>query len=688
LKLLSFKFLGGGSIHKIALWTLLSLALAHIIATWGIVGMFGGDVGRWLGEVERFAHHEVPYTEYTWSFPPASLWLLGQFARMFSPNVTVIWIVTSIIFLLIMAAHYCYVFMLVRSCFVFPVILSSFLLATAYACLGSAPLPIGTYTPALPVGFLFLQFAIILSLKSFSSPRLIDAIGLGASCGLCILTKQDFWIPALYVAGVVCGVLVVNRQPRCMQLASTIVLTFCLTVLIGIVVIVAQGSWGSLARIATGDGMVAETSGRLFPSWERLTTEIVMMALLGSAVLLCLIAGGTVRFHQIRILIGFLVLIVILGCAIHLYMSFKAGLKIRAESVTLFSNETEKYLAKYSHSDKQLLMRAESWLRQRLKQHLFPAILPAVLLLVVCARRRRFDSGPFLNTLMFLLGLCITVRFKRLFEHVDWYHVLLEIPVYLLFLELCINFEIKSRIRGLTMTLLVLVAVGGYCYWYWGVGFLTRNNAFRAVETDKGKIWLMPDEAAYYHQIRTVLQRLDPSGVRPLFAFGYSGSFNYFLNRENPTPLTVGFAYSNIQPAKIVTELHTHFPPPFLLDYEAFRVAVEPSNQLKFPRWEIENVQNHYMRVDRCYFEQVSSQCTKAAEIPDPERPYYTIYDCDAQLRGAGPRNVQKGSNRLQSGALSAFTGTGWISTPEYALSNGENREIVNEILPSKHLLP
>ncbi len=614
--------------HKGLVWGVLFFSLAHVVATWGHIGVFWGDHGRWLHEVERFAQGEMPYRDYSWAFPPLALWLLGVIARIFGSGVNVIWTVTSVICVLIFLTYYRYVSLLVPHPFVPGTLASGLLLSAAYANRGSAPLPAGMYTPAAPVGFLCLLVAVVLVLNLLRSPCLSYAMGVGFFCALSVLAKQDFWVPSFYLIAVCSGVLVLTLRPPARVLALSLLTSFGLTVLIGILVVAAQSGWATVAGIPEGFGQVLEFRGRGFPSWERITVEATALTFLLLAVISCLAMGKTVSLFKLRGVIIVLLVAAIVGSIVHVSMTYRIGLRLRMDGIGLFPTPMEEFLWG-SHSYERA---AVHWLKHRLLEHLFPALLPATLALVVATRWKRFHTVHLRNTVIFLLGLCIAARLRRGFEYVEWYHFLLEIPCYLLVIQLCIP-DLPQRTRaGVIIALLALVLMGMRSYYYLAVGPFTASRDFERVETPKGSVYLSSHEAKHYRQLHETLMHLDPSGKRPVFAFGYSGGFNYFLNRPNPTPLTLGFL-SNFQPDKVVSNLLSHFPRPFLLDNAAFNPGPGdpgtgrfPSPRIDLKRWELPMGESHYSRLDRPYFVRLISSCKMVSKIP--ETPV-TVYDCN-----------------------------------------------------------
>jgi hypothetical protein len=134
-----------------------------------------------------------------------------------------------------------------------------------------------------------------------------------------------------------------------------------------------------------------------------------------------------------------------------------------------------------------------------------------------------------------------------------------------------------------------------------------------------------PNQARDYRQLLDLLSQIDPAGRRPLFAFGYTGGFNYFLGRPNSTPLTQGFRLSNADPEEVVESLLNQVPPPILLFNPVYSERTVPVTTLTLSRWETPFVESQFTGFDRKYFEQVRQHCPR---VPPKERMFFTLYDC------------------------------------------------------------
>ncbi|MGH7552822.1 MAG: hypothetical protein ACREMQ_07310, partial [Longimicrobiales bacterium] len=256
-----------------------AFALAHTALTWGQLDvLIWRDVGRWLHEVERFGQGETVYRDFSWQFPPLAVWLIGSVARAFGHSLSIIWTTTALIFVGIVIAYVYLVAALVPPPLRMRLTLAGLIFAAAYACIQSAPLPLGMYMPAAPVAGLFYLIALNFGVRLLAQPRLTQAVLVGVFAGLGILTKQDVWLPAVYLA-IVGAASLVWAHGRAGQLpASTILAAFGITVTTGIIAVGVTSGWQHLSHILAGYGSVQTSIGRGLPTQERLVTEVAVLA--------------------------------------------------------------------------------------------------------------------------------------------------------------------------------------------------------------------------------------------------------------------------------------------------------------------------------------------------------------------------------------------------------------------------
>jgi hypothetical protein len=612
--------------NVVAFGALMAIAFAHVITVWGYGALYWGDQGRWLHEVDRFAAGQVVYRDFHWGFPPLSMWLLGTYARVFGSDLTPIWIATSAVFMGIAMLYYFYIAHLVERRLALTTAIAGLVLAIVYANTAGVPLPQGMYIPAAPIGFLFLLGGILLAIRSIQRPSTGLGILLGLTCGACILTKQDFWPPAAYLITVSAGMTLSNAQCKGQRVvvASTVA-AFLTSIAVGAVWIVVQSGAGALVGVLGGFGHVAEYGGSGLPSWERLTIEVVACALLGGGLTVLLLLGGAISRSTAKWPLILTAVIALAGVTLHVGMGFRLASSLDKTGPLPFM---ARFVASIARNDAPLLRLLLGFSRDRLLQHLLPALLPGIVLLVLLVGWRRLCHRPLFRPLLLLLGLCLTARIRRLFGGVEWYHFLLELPVYVLVVQLLVA-EQRERVSACLIVFLTVltITVGGYSHWNYGRGPLTRRENWVPVLTARGVYYMPPNQANDYRLLISLLWQIDPTGTRPLFAFGDTGGFNYLSGRNNPTPLTQGFRLSNADPEEVVTALIHQVPPEIHLDNAMVMSATDPATTPNLSRWETPAVRGVHARVDRPYFNQVLSHCTRAGEVPK-QQAYLTVYDC------------------------------------------------------------
>jgi hypothetical protein len=238
------------------------------------------------------------------------------------------------------------------------------------------------YMPGAPIGFLCLLGELVLTLEFLRSAGLLRAAGTGFLCALCMLTKQDFWLPALNLLAIACVVswFVLRRRDLLFTLAGA----FAVVLLAAISYIAAYSGWGTLLEILTGFGHVSEYGGRGLPSWERIMVQIAMMALLVAGVWLCFWISGTAPFGRFRRLLIPVFSVAAAGSALLLAKSYYASDLSR----DLFPG----------------LIQAAADTKRALQLQLFPTLLPFAVSLLLLVRWRRLRPKGLRNTALLLSG--------------------------------------------------------------------------------------------------------------------------------------------------------------------------------------------------------------------------------------------------------------------------------------------
>ena len=616
--------------HWPALLVLLLFWAAHVVATWGEATPFSGDYGRWLHEMDRFAHGQVPYRDFYWAFPPMSIWVLGSIARWFGSDVGTFRTITVTLSLLIYVAFFNYASSLLPRKLVLPTVIACCLLSAAYAQHGSLPLPAGMYIPAAPLGFLFLICAVLLVLHGWRAPGKLNAGLTGVFCGLCLLTKQDFWLPAIYLVTVdfLVGIRGKDGKVSAQQIWAPV--CFLMTTFGGVLIVARQAGWKTIPRIPGGFGLAREFGGRGLPSWERLAVEAVALGLLLVASLACLLVTHASSWHVLRkVFLGALLLSLLAG-SIHVGMSYYEGQRLPSHGLTVLDHPVDEAPQNQFNANRVSLGRAIQELLLRSQLHLLPVLLPVFAFMLVLLAPRNLESQPERRALLFLLGLCIVCRARRLFEYTEWYHFLLEIPVYLWMTQLLFPDSKEKVLAGLRLAIVGFILVGAYSYWFYGMGNFTRRGVGVAMTTPRGVVRVGAGELRYYTALMQSLRNIDPGGDRPLFVYGYnSGGFNYFLKRRNPTPLTQGFWFSNASAENVLAGLQSLKPGPIVLDNTFFLNLKRPSVAIDPFRWDLKTQETSYSRFDRPLFLRLVEGCRNVEEIPSRPPNYLTVYDCN-----------------------------------------------------------
>jgi hypothetical protein len=594
----------------------LLFASLHIAFTWSRIDSFlWRDVGRWLHEVERYAGGELPYRDFSWQFPPLAMWLLGSIARVFGSNVDVIWIATSCVYVTLCIVFVRYAQRILWPRAVLPVVVAGLLLSAAFANIQSAPLPLGMYNPAAPIGFLLVASAAIMVLDAIADRSTPRALAGGVLAGLAILTKQDFWIPALYLVAAGMVMMVHRRDANGRREALLLAGGLLATLIAGLTIVAWSTGWTALPDIALGYGSAVMFAGRGLPSWERLATEGVVLCAIGFLVSLVLAAAGVLRGRKSALVPLCFLGSVVAGVAVHVLMDFRQGGGAMSNAASIL--------------DSRALSADLRGVSSESLVDLLPTILPFALALVIAWRWKHFEDPRRRRALVFLVGLLIAARARRAFEYAEWYHFLLGLPVYVLAAGLLAPAVRRPDRRWAVPAFALVMLLGMYSYWRLCTGPLTRENRLVAIHTPRGTVRVDPEIARQYRDLAASLRIADPTGRRPLFVFGYA-SANYFLDRHNPSRITTGFRFTNEEPVDVVDDVLNAHPAPLVLDNLYFTRGDLPIPRLSLTTWRQPMEPSFYRSYDRPIFLTLLDQCDgPLATVPDHfGRPLFRLYDC------------------------------------------------------------
>ncbi len=602
--------------------------LVHTIASWGYTGVFWGTHGRWLHEVERFARGETPYRDFQWHFPPLGIWVLGGAAKITGAGLAAMSAITAALALAALLAYYRFVTRLATAVAV-PAVVAGTLFAFVYANASGVPLPLGTTSPASPLGVTMILLAVCCAAELLRTPTRRNGAMLGVFAGLAILSKHTFWVPAIYLVGF-CAARLGADPDRPRGVRRALATALAATTLVGGAGVLFQGGFGALAGLLVGFGGARDVLVHGLPSLERLTIEIAAtaaLALVGVASLWLSFAMADARAGR---LVGLALLVFLSACAVHLGMSFGVIRRLAADGISAMPTPTEDVLWPAVASSRSSLRAALGALDERFQQHLFPSILAPLLLVTLGVLWRRWAEVELRDRALLLLGLCVALRLRRGMGGTEWFHPLVEIPSYAVFLRLIAGTAVRHAQRTASAAVAILLAVGLYAYYNRGRGPLTRR-VFPTAPTAAGVVRWPGDERADFGAVRRTLDSLDPAGRRPVLAFGQTGGWNYFLARPNVTRITEGFYFTDGWGPREAMALRRHDPAPLLIDNRLLaQWMVAPRFTLL--AWEPPMRPTRHAQEDRALFEAMVEGCT-AVPLTPPDRPRFVVYDCPLMPR-------------------------------------------------------
>jgi len=549
-------------------------ALPHIIASPGYGAVPWGDFGRWLHETERFARGEVLYRDFTWPFPPLAIWIVGGWMRVFGSGLASVHVLTSLILSAILG---CYAYLLSRAIperLLVVVTASSVVLALALAQRESASLALGMYTPAAPIGVLLLMLSLIAAMARGNAGARWQPLVLGLLCGMMVLTKHDVWVPAA-------ALVIYNRS-------LTTYVAAMATVAAGAAIVALTAGASVLPGVLTGFNHAQEFGGRSLPDLESLTIALIATALAGAV--LAVVTEAPRRW------IWAMVSAAVVMTGLYTAASLASGADLAGSALEL---------------------------ARGLSTEVPPLLLPVVVAVVLVHRRREKRDFALLLSLILLI---LATRARRGFQFSEWYHALLELPVYAM-VALALS-PGPVTVRRLQWVFVFLFLAGCAAEWSLGRVPLVGIGRLPAVETARGTVHWRPFEASRMQWLSAELHARDAERRRPLLAFRYTGGYSYFLDRRNPTGMPQGFRLSRFDPDSVVTAMIAHDPPIFALDTHQRDSATVPAPGLFLTSWKRPVQINHYTRHDRPYFERILAHCEAVAWYPDRSRPVLILHSC------------------------------------------------------------
>lgn len=611
----------------------LAVVAAHTMLVWGYPSLWWGDYGRWLHELDRVAQGATFYRDIYWAFPPLAMWTVGGIARVIGSDVAQVWTVTALIAAAISLVYGAVVARLVSGRTGVLVAATGMLLGAAYSQQQSAPLALGMYTPAAPVAILCLMAQLLAFLRDWERPGVVSAVAVGALGGLGFLAKHDVWFASAWLALAAGVVTAPGRESR---LARVLAAGggYAAVAGLGVAVLAAQHGVGALGSIFTGFGHVEEYAGMNLPTAPMLVVDLASFGIAVAAVAAVGVLSGAWRSRTAWVVGAAGLALAVLAMGAWLWKAELVERQMIAGGVPEMTTPFERRLLPLDATWFSRARRSFGALRLEMLSHAIPFALPVAALALVLAKRPAGDRQRGWVLVAVLLVACIALRSRRMVAFTEWSSLMLEVPVYAAAVTLLWPAVRRPRMYAMPLGCLALVAVGMRAQWQYGYGLLSGRGVFPALATPHGQVRLHPSVATDLRYIRDLTDAADPSGTRPILAFGYSGGLSYFTGRPSVDPLTHGFRLSLFPTADSAYRVAaTQKERLFVVDNVAYRDAIVAPHFAPW-RWMPEMMPNAYQRVDRPLFEQLMAGCRKLT-MPERRSAIFTVYDCAPGPHGA-----------------------------------------------------
>lgn len=581
----------------------LGILALHAVAIWGYTGTYRGDHGRWLHEVERFAQGQAPYHDFQWHFPPLGIWVVGSLANLVGTDLLPVYLITtSIAALLVAAVVLAFRELMGRSDTL--LLAAMVILAISYVQRVGVPLTYGAYTPSSPIGFLCLTTALVFFLREWTAGKSgRDAWWLGVFAGLAVLSKQDFWLPSAFLVGV--SVLRFRRAAPVLASGAVVVL--------GTAIVVRTAGFSVLPGILSGFHHAQLRGARGFPSWERVTVECISAGLV-TCFLTTMLSVARRKWFIRPLVVG--VAVTLIGVAIHLTMSMSFTVADLAPVPQWLTGQTDEVLSFHIREGHSLFRPALGWLRERVVTDPLPLLLYLLLLITLAWRWAALDRARRVKVAL-LVGFAILLRGRRAFEHTEWFEFLVTVPVVLLAFELLSGLEEGALRRFRIATGGVLLGLSLLAYYNFSRG-LGTGSRYPVVQIARGTVRWAPNIIRDYQDIRAALDSIDPARSRPLLGYGYTGGWNYYLQRRNPFPITQDFVFSAFDADSLVKTRPPHL---FLIDVPLFDATRIGTFDIRFDKWEQPTRPSVYLTFDRPRFDRLREGCQQVDRL-------FVIYVC------------------------------------------------------------
>lgn len=597
----------------ISLIILFAVFLGYVSLTWMNVINPLSDWGRWHHEVDRFTSGEIPYKDFTWQYPPLSIYILGTIANIFGSNfftmqifnVIICGIITVLAWLITRKVLFKYVN---SDSIVLLICVGSLL--SGYTTLIVYTFSSGDYTPAIPIGTMFALLLLYGTLQVLNTQsRFYFALSGLATAG-CLLTKQEFWIFSLSMGIFMSLILYLKNKPKGKLDKKGILLYWLLGLgitLLGYGLVIRDAGMVNLLTGLSGFTDL-RTIGRMMPSIRLMLDQVVMSSFyIVLFVLIFNFAGNLNKKIRRKLnLIGFIVFLIgIISFGIITFQTYNIANTIALSDIDL-KHGTTATLSSWGFitlksginiiADWDLQPTSVEFVRATLGsvflntiiKHLLPGIA-----LILCAFiylwyfRKKIRIANTSSLMIATLALAVlTLQIRRLFERTEAsLYFIAPIFIFLLVINLTSKIKFNHR-RFITVLAIIWFLIGGLFFTIKTIAPRITYSSYE-LNTTKGSL-IVFSEVNIQPVIDTINNITKPDDY--LLSLPYDCGLNYMTNRRNPIRVTQFylFSLSKQEELDIIQEL-IQKQPLIVIDEKMFVYAEFPQPSLsKIFDWEPE----------------------------------------------------------------------------------------------------
>ncbi|MBM3211451.1 hypothetical protein FJZ33_04470 [Candidatus Poribacteria bacterium] len=506
-----------------------------------------GDFGWWHEAIKRVSQGEIPYKDFVWYHPPLGLYIYGWLARVFGDSFTVLNIIPMIItimiaFLVFLIARYCVPERLLPF-----MAFASIIMGISISNYGSETLALGMYSPAVPVGILISLICLFASIRYFLTASRVWLCILGITASAAILTKQDFWAPAL-----VCFLFIAfenwqkpTNLAKFFKNISYMLIPAVLFLIVGISFVVIQSGFSAVPKII-GIGSGANIGiNRLLPTGMRMLDSLLFSSIYVIIAILFMWQYRIAYNKKILVIICLLSLILVF---LRLGTTYWIGNSIASGNNKYFGTITGSYFYGRATNTKQVLILTVKNIFVRGLAYSIPIFLTLAIFIAILWFFRKRDKAPLVKICLFLALWVLAARMRRLFEFTDVISLMIEPLFFSLAIQVICEYKdihIKPCHHLIFSFSIIFIIVGIILFSFYEIQPRVRYK-YETLVTKKGNIKIRADQVAEFKWLEDFINSVDPSGEKSLLHAPLPGALSYILNRQDKSPLVCDSNYNRI----------------------------------------------------------------------------------------------------------------------------------------------